>query len=319
MRMRRDLESADVVVTGGTGATGSFVVGTLVQRGYSVAVVGREESASAVGGAGVTFVPGDLRDCARLESIARHSKAIVHAACTFVTPEVDIAAMESLVRGWRSGPFVFISSIDVYGAPQQGIVDELTGAAAVRSSYGVGKEACETLLRSRAASRGTREYTILRPAHVWGPHPRFRSQLEWGDLRWLVRPVMENTVVRIPGPTPAAARRFGDAWIDVRDLARAAVESLERPSGEVINVVGGHFSWYDLVHLLSVWLDSECAIELCDPTRCNQATSWRYSSERLGRVLGIRPRRHYLETLQEVLSQPSATAADVMLGAGNAC
>ncbi len=138
--------------------------------------------------------------------------------------------MEHLLRGWRRGRFVFISSTDVYGEPHDGEVDESVDCGPASSPYGVGKQACEALLRSADPGEGSRSYIILRPAHIWGPHPRFRSQLEWGDLNWLVAPLLEDGVVRVPGPT-ADARRYGDAWIDARDLADAVTASLTAPSG----------------------------------------------------------------------------------------
>ena len=55
---------------------------------------------------------------ARLEEHARAARGahgIVHTASTYTDSAVDIAAMEALLSAWETGPFVFVSSLDVYG------------------------------------------------------------------------------------------------------------------------------------------------------------------------------------------------------------
>ena len=104
-----------ILVTGGTGLAGSFVVRELQRRGYPVRVLARPESAVIAQGMGAEVALGDLADADSLRRAAEGVAGIVHVACTFTQPEVDVAAMEILLDAWEQGAFVFISSLDVYG------------------------------------------------------------------------------------------------------------------------------------------------------------------------------------------------------------
>src|SRR5262250_2709418 len=101
-----------ILVTGATGLTGQFVVEELLRRGQAVRALCRP-GASAPRGAEIAV--GDLRDLDSLAAAARGATGIVHAACTYTDSAADIAAMRALVGAWREGPFVFLSTLDVYG------------------------------------------------------------------------------------------------------------------------------------------------------------------------------------------------------------
>ena len=279
--------AADVVVTGGTGGAGSFIVRALARRGYAVAAAGREESADAAAAAGaVWFIPTDLADATRLTDLARHANAIIHAAWMFPDPDGSVAAMTALLAGWSAGPFTFISTTDVYD-PDPG-------------PYAAAKAFCE---RALAAAAGDRPWTALRPGHVWGPHERFASQLRWADLRWLVEPLLQGAAVYVPGPDPAGARRYGDGWIGVRDLAAAAAASLEQPARRPVDAVAGHFTWLGLARTLAAELGSASRVVLRDPAGDPHATRWRCDPGQLPALLGVTPEhRRYRQSLREVIS-----------------
>jgi amino acid adenylation domain-containing protein len=279
--------AADVVVTGGTGGVGSFIVRALARRGYAVAAAGREESADAAAAAGAaSFVPVDLADTARLTDLARHANAVIHAAWMFADPDGSVAATIALLAGWSAGPFTLISTTDVYD-PDPG-------------PYAAAKAACE---RALAAAAGDRPWTALRPGYVWGPHERFASQLRWADLRWLVEPLLQGAAVYVPGPDPAGARRYGDGWIGVRDLAAAAAASLEQPARRPVDAVAGHFTWLGLARTLAAELGSASRVVLRDPAADPHATRWRCDPGQLPALLGVTPQhRRYRQALREVIS-----------------
>lgn len=51
----------------------------------------------------------------------------------------------------------------------------------------------------------------------------------------------------LPGADEDEWSQYGAAWVDMRDLARIAVDCLERPPGIAMNVLSGHFVWHDLL------------------------------------------------------------------------
>ena len=286
--------AADVLVTGGTGGVGAFIVKVLARSGLRVAVAGREESGGAAYAAGAaSFIRADLAGTVRLTDLARHANAIVHAACTFADPETDVAAMDALLAGWRAGPggpFTFISTTDVYD-PDPG-------------PYAAGKMACEQAL---AAAAGDRAWTVLRAGYVWGPHERFAWQLRWADLRWLVEPLTEGAAVHVPGPDPAGGRRHGDGWIHVLDLAAAAAASLKRPARQAVDAVAGHFSWLGLARALAAELGSASPVLLRDPAGDPHATRCQCDQWQLPALLGVTPEhRRYRPALREVIAHAAA-------------
>ena len=106
-----------ILVTGATGMTGQFVVKELIKRGYAVKALARDESANKVP-AGAEVLIGDLSDADSITRAAQSVQGIIHTACTFLHHEIDVAAMRVLVNAWRVGPFIYVSSLDVYGFPE---------------------------------------------------------------------------------------------------------------------------------------------------------------------------------------------------------
>src|SRR5687768_12888695 len=104
-----------ILVTGGTGLSGSFVAQELHRRGYPVRILARSRASDTSATLGIDYIQGDLTDPQSLRRACEGVTGIVHAACTFTDSNIDIAAMQALLEGWQEGPFVFFSSLDVYG------------------------------------------------------------------------------------------------------------------------------------------------------------------------------------------------------------
>ena len=296
-----------ILVTGGSGMAGSFIVRELQARGHAVRILARAKSERAARELGVEVALGDLADAESLRRAARDTDGIIHAACTFSLPRIDVSAMEALVGAWQRGPFVFISSIEVYGLAQSQPVDEGHPLDPDYSGYAWAKVASEILLTVSAAARGGRDFSILRPAHIWGPHPRCRKGLV-GESSVVGR----GLPVVLPGATEEDWSTYGDAWVDARDLAWAAAECLERPLGDAANAIGGHFIWHDLYAELIRLTGSQSAIEHRRLDEVPEddlpfaswfyAQTWRYSGERLRKRIGFQPARRWQETLAELVA-----------------
>jgi nucleoside-diphosphate-sugar epimerase len=301
-----------MLVTGGSGLTGQFVVEELLRRGHAVRVLCRTEPSAPAPSERVEFAVGDLRDPESLVRAIRGVSGIVHIACTFTDSTVDIAAMEALLTGWQTGPFVFISSLDVYGFAGPGLITEDTPVTESYTDYGRGKVVCERLLAETAARAGRQDHVALRAPYIWGPHPTARDRL-------VMQRVVEHQPIILPGLVRDEWTQYQDVWIDVRDLATIVGESVARPAGGPLNVLTGHFIWHDLyVELIRLTgsrselvhkpLDAITEDEL--PRKQLYAQRWRFSEERLGHHLGTIPRRALEVTLQDTVlcRDHSATA-----------
>ncbi|MGN5377372.1 condensation domain-containing protein [Streptomyces lasalocidi] len=150
----RTVRPGTVLVTGATGGVGTFVLRELAAQGRPVLALARPESAHLIAAEGVDVVEGDLSDLAGLRDAVASADAIVHAASTFTRPEVDVAAMGTMVDAWRRGPFVFVSSVDAYGHPRADRVAEESLMCEPVSPYGKGKLDCEAVLLRAAGTGG---------------------------------------------------------------------------------------------------------------------------------------------------------------------
>jgi nucleoside-diphosphate-sugar epimerase len=292
-----------ILVTGGTGLTGQFVVEDLLRRGHDVRILCRTETSVRAPAGGVEIAVGDLRDPESLLRATRGASGIVHAACTFTDSAVDIAAMEALLAGWQTGPFVFISSLDVYGLAGPGPITEDTPVSESYNDYSRGKVVCERLLVEAAGRSGRNDHVALRAPYIWGPHPTARKRL-------VVQRLLDHQPIILPGIDRAEWTQYQDVWIDVRDLATIVGESVARPAGGPLNVLTDHFIWHDLYaelirltgsrsELVHKPLDTITDDEL--PKKHLYAQRWRFSEERLGRHLGTIPRRAFDVTLRDTV------------------
>lgn len=299
-----------ILVTGGTGLTGQFVVEELLRRGQAVRVLCRtDQAAQGVKGAEVAL--GELGDAESLRAAARDVSGIVHAACTYTANDTDAAAMRALIAEWKNGPFVYLSSLDVYGlaAGQLGaqLITENTPLSETFNEYAAGKVQCERLLAEAASQRGRSDYFMLRAPYIWGPHPNARKRL-------IPERLEKNLPLVLPGRDEAEWTQYQDVWIDARDLATLIAELLARPhsmSGGAFNVLTGHFAWHDLYEALIRFTGSKSELihkpldgiteeEL--PKKQLYAQRWRFSAARLKQQLGSLPHRSFEATVRDTVT-----------------
>lgn len=293
-----------ILVTGATGMTGHFVVQELQRRNYAVRVLVRAAS-TAKAPPNVDIAVGDLADPLNLQRATAGITGIIHTACTFTDSNIDIAAMQALLSGWQSGPFIFISSLDVYGFAQTVPITETHPLNESYSDYAHGKIVCERLLAEKAAATGRHDYAMIRAPYIWGPHPHAFQRLVKPDLR-------TGEPLLLPGADADEWSEYQDVWIDVRDLAWVIVESLERPPGEPLNVLSGHFCWHDLFAEVIRLTGSTSTISHQplaafptdeQKTRQLYAQRWRFSADRLQQQLGFQPHYTLTDTLAAVVVQ----------------
>lgn len=299
-----------ILVTGATGLTGHFVVQELQQRNDDARVLVREGSQVKTPPK-CEIVLGDLADLESLQRAMAGVTGVVHSACTFTDSRIDIAAMQALLEHWQAGPFVFISSLDVYGFAKSVPIDEEHLLDESYGDYAKGKIVCEQLLMEKAKALGRSDYAILRAPYIWGPHPTAYARL--------VKPAIRNgESILLPGVEEAEWSEYQDVWTDVRDLAWVVAECLTRPPGVALNVLSGHFSWHELYAtlieltgsnspLIHKALDAISESEL--PRKEIYAQRWRFSNERLRAKLGFVPQFTLRETLQAVVAQKPADSA----------
>ncbi|GAA0353951.1 condensation domain-containing protein [Streptomyces blastmyceticus] len=291
-----------VLVTGGTGGVGAFVLRELAGHGRPVRALVRPESAHLVAGEGIEIAEGDLADPDNLRAAAAGVDSVIHAACTFTSPEVDVAAMRALLDGRREGSFVFVSSVDAYGRPPVAEVAEGTPSAEPLTSYGRAKLDCERMLLEAFGERGGA--SAVRAPIVWGAHPRLRDQLRWGATGTLYQAALAGVPVTLPptGAVPASGDLWSGApWVHAAALARALVHCLEQPVNGTANAIGGHVDWAEFAAELVRLLDSPSDIRPAAGTAPGLVHRHRYRADTLAGPLAERPGEEWRSVVAEML------------------
>ncbi|MFD7238891.1 condensation domain-containing protein [Streptomyces syringium] len=304
---RGPARTGTVLVTGGTGGVGAFVLRELAARGRPVRALVRPESAHLVAGDGIEVAEGDLADPRSLRDAVAGVDAVIHSACTFTSPEVDVAAMRALLDGWRQGSFVFVSSVDAYGRPPVVEVTEDTPSAEPLTAYGRAKLDCERMLWEAAGTGGRDGATAVRAPLVWGPHPRLRDQLRWGATGALFQAARSGEPVVLPaaGAVPASGDPWSGApWVHAAALARALVTCAERPAHGMVNAIGGHVGWEEFATELNRLLGSTGGIRPADePASVPLLHRHRYRAEALAEELVERPGEDWRSVIAAMLER----------------
>ncbi len=237
---------ATVAVTGATGFVGRHVVQKLVDHGYGVRALYRDQQKAidALPVDGVTPVRGDVFDRGAMEELVSGCDAIVHLvgirlevgrSITYermhveATQRVIDAAQKQCV--WR---LVHMSALGV--RPES------------RAEYQTSKFRAETLVR-----RSPLDWTIFRPSLIVGAGGEFNALVEgWATGHEPPHKFMPYFFRNqaLPGELTLSGRAQP---VHVDDVARAVVESIdcEDASGEVYELGGPDaMNWIDLLNTM---------------------------------------------------------------------
>ncbi len=231
-------ENAPILIVGGGGYIGSWVVERLLKENYKVRVFdkflyGRSALADLEANRNLEIIEGDLSDLYALTRALSNVQAVVHLAgivgdpaASFdpkLTRHVNVIGTRMLketVKAFRISKFIFASSCSVYGASDK-IVDENSNLNPV-SLYAQTKIDSETELLEDTYDDF--HPTILRFATVFGHSRKPRFDLV---ANLFVAQAFHNGVITVTN---------GDQWrpfIHVADLAEAITKVLKAPTEKV--------------------------------------------------------------------------------------
>lgn len=221
--LKREVGPDDrVLVTGGAGGIGRHIVSALVDAGCEVRVVDKRPIShfgisELIPEDAVEWIVGDLLDM-NLRSIVADCKAVIHTAAKVGLSEsydelapTNVDLVYDLVEACKAENvthFIHFSSGAIY-KPSRGVLAEHAAKEPV-TAY------AETKLDSEKALLEERDlnWTILRPALVYGPHCESMS----AGL-FTLPPILKNFMPLLPGFTGGARSN----WCHVDDIAAAAL------------------------------------------------------------------------------------------------
>lgn len=248
--------SLSAFVTGATGFVGSNLARTLVDQGWSVTAIARENSSRKE----IENLPLDVRvgDIINLPSLRNavptQIDAVFHvAASTNVwagnNEEQDLINIEGTRNvlecaiGAGARRLILTSSFTTWGF-QNGIINENSPRSLDNDwiNYVRTKRIAEDIVKD-AVRNGSVDAVILNPAHILGPGDRHN----WSRM---IRMVNDNALPAVP---PG-----GGDFADVREVAKAHVAAFHKGEAGAHYLLGGEdLLFADLIRMVADLLDRE--------------------------------------------------------------
>ena len=236
-----DTVSKKVAVTGASGHIGANLVRELIHRGYQVATLIRQTS-SALEGLNVQRVDGDILDVQSLRKAFRDVEQVYHLAAYISIQGGDNEKLELInVEGTRNvmaacesegvSTLVYFSTIhalkleplDQPVTEDNPLLGERTGHG---GDYDYSKARAERLVRNNSCKTlGTR---IIYPTAVLGPNDFNQS-------------LFGQAIVKMARGRLPALVAGGFDWVDVRDVAWAALEAAQKGADGARYILSGHY------------------------------------------------------------------------------
>ena len=251
-----------ILVTGGTGYSGSHTVVELQKAGYSVVVIDDLSNSTADAIDGIERITGirpffEKLNCNDIEGLAglftKHPdiQGIIHFAASKAVGEsvqkpllyyrnnlTSLMNLLELMPQFNIPNIVFSSSCTVYGEPDKNPIDETAPIKPAESPYGNTKQVNEEIIQDVIRSGAPIKSIILRYFNPIGAHPSAEiGELPYGVPQNLV-PYITQTAIGVREQLSV----FGDDYntpdgscvrdfINVVDLAKAHVVALDRMIG----------------------------------------------------------------------------------------
>jgi UDP-glucose 4-epimerase len=237
------LETKKILVTGGAGFIGSWLVDELLRRGHEVVSVD-----NLLGGnvknvhPDCEFVKADLRQRGESTRLTKGVDLIFHLAAyaaegqSIFSPaainDINITPMNNLLVDAVNNDvarFVFTSSMAVYGSQKPPFGEDLQRKP--EDPYGASKAYCETMLEIFSHNYGV-DYVILRPHNVYGPRQNI------ADPYRNVLGIWMNRILRGKPPIIYGSGTQTRAFSYVEDVVPAIANAglNKRACAQIINV-----------------------------------------------------------------------------------
>jgi UDP-glucose 4-epimerase len=236
-----------VLVTGGTGFIGSFVVEALLNYHHEVVVIANSQQLPAYLKSvsdKITHFQGDFGEIDVLEKALPECNAIIHLAWSTVPKQTrgvtayefssninsSIILLEKCID-FNIDKFIFISSGGtVYGLPDQIPISESNSTNPI-SNYGLGKLTMEKLLLLYHHTQNI-NYTVLRVSNAYGERQNlYKNQ---GVIGLWLKSIMQHKKIEIWGDGSVVRD-----YVYVMDVATAIVNALNLVKGAAVYNIGG--------------------------------------------------------------------------------
>lgn len=312
--MHNKVKDSVIVVTGGAGFIGSYVVEELLPLGPKKVIIidnfirgSRENMKSFIDNPVVEFYEGDIRDNIKLEHCIKGADYIFHMAALRInacaaSPRDGFEVMlkstfevAELAKKHNVKKVIYSSSASVYGLAQHFPTPESDNPYNNQTFYGAAKMWGEQLFRSYKFMAGL-DYVALRYFNVYGPRMDTDGVYTEVMIKWL-------DCIR-DGRNPLI---YGDGtttmdFVYVRDVAKANVAALQADvTDEAFNI--GNCVETSLKGLLDVLLKvngSTLTPEFRDESKVNPVSRRLADISKAKNLLGFTPTVNLEEGMKEL-------------------
>jgi len=241
-----------VMVTGGTGFIGSYVVDRLASEGHEVTILARNPNkvAGFLKHPRIDFVEGTLTDADAIRASLRGKDACIHIALGWGDTAVEMAMADTMpsLRIFQTAAelgvehLIYTSSIAAFGDGREVYTDDTS----VRPTdlYGATKAATESYLVAMATENGVRA-NVIRPGYTFGD-PVVAGASIYSDRK--LPDIVEGAV---RGELIPVTRNAGTQFIWAGDLARVYSSVLSSTvDREFFTAVSADFmTWEEIARL----------------------------------------------------------------------
>ena len=255
-----------ILVTGGAGFMGSSVVGSLLDKGFTVTVldkvVGKLQELKSPN---LEIIVGGIEDLRTVEQAIRDVDVVYHLAESYSSQphevfNIDVAGNINLLekaveRGAKH--FIFTSATRVYGKPQYLPVDELhplTPEDSGRALYALSK-----FTNERLCLLYHKQYNL--PITIFRLWWAYGADIGGKALRTMVDTALKGEAIRVPD-------KAGGSFLHNDDMTQALQLATlnDKAYGEIFNISSGTCTtWKELAQIVCQLTQSSSRVELVPP------------------------------------------------------
>lgn len=298
-----------VLVTGGAGYVGHVLVPRLIAEGYDVVLYDSMLFGNRIPEQPhLTAVDADIRDIATFEKAVSGCDTVIHMACISNDPSFELDEKLStsinydcfeplVVASKKAGVtrFIYASSSSVYGVSDAPEVTEDHPLVPL-TLYNKYKGLCEPLLWKHQGPGFT--CVTIRPATLCGYSPRCRLDL---TVNILTNHAVNRGKITVFG---GAQKRPN---LHIEDMVDAYLVMLRAPAdkiaGETFNIGYENHTVMDIAQMVKKVVEQEMpdrAPIAIERTETNDNRSYHINSDKVGRVLGFRPKRNIEDAVRDL-------------------
>lgn len=305
------MKFGNILVTGGAGYVGSLLVPQLLEAGYKVTaydIMYFGDDFLPKSNPNLKVIKGDIRDTVKLATALEGVDAVISLACISndasfeldekLSTSINLDAFEPMVAAAKKAGvkrFVYCSSSSVYGVSESPDVTEEHPLVPL-TLYNKYKGMCEPLLFKHQSPDFV--CVTIRPATLCGYAPRQRLDL---SVNILTNHAVNNKKITVFG---GAQKRPNLHVQDMVDLYKLLLEVPdEKIAGQIFNAGVQNMSIMEIAQIAKRVVE-EMFPENGDipivTTPTDDIRSYHVNSDKIGRILGFRPRRSVEDAVRDL-------------------